>query len=191
VYGKKENEGKRMSRIGKLPVEVKQEAIKVTIENNTITVEGSKGKLSQAYENEVEITYEKPYIYVKRKSETKRAQAMHGLYRNLIQNMVNGVSGGFTRVLQIIGVGYKAELRGNTLVLNLGYANPIEYTIPESVKCQVEANTKIILTSIDKQALGKACAEIRAFRPPEPYKGKGIRYENEYVRKKVGKTGVK
>ncbi|MBN1699518.1 MAG: 50S ribosomal protein L6 [Spirochaetales bacterium] len=180
-----------MSRIGRLPVEVKQDNIKVTIENNTITLESSGGKLSQRYEEEVEITYEKPYIYISRKNETKRAKSMHGLYRNLIRNMMIGVTEGFTRVLQIIGVGYKAELKGNILVLNLGYANPIEYTIPDGITCRVEANTKLVLQGIDKQKLGKACAEIRAFRPPEPYKGKGIRYENEYVRKKVGKTGVK
>lgn len=180
-----------MSRIGRIPVEVKNDNIKVTIQDNNVTIESPKGKLSQDYDDIIEIKYEKPFIYVNRKNDSKRARSMHGLYRNLINNMVTGVTDGFTRILQIIGVGYKAEVRGKDLVLSLGFAHPVIYTLPDGVTCKVEANTKIFLSSIDKQQLGQICAEIRAFRPPEPYKGKGIRYEEEYVRKKVGKTGVK
>jgi large subunit ribosomal protein L6 len=180
-----------MSRIGRIPVEVKKDTIKVTIQDNKVTIESPKGKLSQDYDNSIEVKYEKPFIYVNRKNDSKRARSMHGLYRNLINNMITGVTDGFTKILQIIGVGYKAEVKGKDLVLSLGFAHPVVYTLPDGVTCKVEANTKIFLSCIDKQLLGQICAEIRAFRPPEPYKGKGIRYENEYVRKKVGKTGVK
>jgi large subunit ribosomal protein L6 len=180
-----------MSRIGKMPIEVKNDKVKITIQNNNIALEGAKGKLNQDYDDAIEITYEKPFIYVNRKNNSKRARSMHGLYRNLVNNMLIGVTNGFSKVLQIIGVGYKAELKGKDLVLSLGYAHPVTYPLPDGISCNIEANTRIILSGIDKQQLGQICAEIRAFRPPEPYKGKGIRYENEYVRKKVGKTGVK
>jgi len=180
-----------MSRIGRVPIEVTKDNVNVTIKNYEITIESPKGKLSQDYNEVIEIKYEKPFIYVNRKNDSKKAKSMHGLYRNLINNMIIGVTDGFTKVLQIIGVGYKAEVKGKDLVLSLGFAHPVIYTLPDGIKCSVEANTRIILSGIDKQQLGQICAEIRAFRPPEPYKGKGIRYENEYVRKKVGKTGVK
>ena len=180
-----------MSRIGRVPIEVKNDKVIITIQNNNIVLESSKGKLSQHYDEAIDIKFEKPFIYVNRKNNSKRARSMHGLYRNLVNNMLIGVTDGFTKVLQIIGVGYKAELQGKDLVLNLGFAHPVKYPLPEGINCNIEANTRIILSGIDKQQLGQICAEIRAFRPPEPYKGKGIRYENEYVRKKVGKTGVK
>ena len=180
-----------MSRIGKVPIEIKKDNISITIKNNKVTIESPKGKLTQDYDDVIEIKYEKPFFYVNRKNNSKRARAMHGLYRNLLSNMVTGLTDGFTKVLQIIGVGYKAEVKGKELVLTLGFAHTINYPLPEGITCKVEANTKIFLSGIDKQLLGQVCAEIRAYRPPEPYKGKGIRYENEYVRKKVGKTGVK
>jgi len=180
-----------MSRIGIMPVEVKDDKIKVTIKNNLITVESSKGKLEREFAPEIEMKYDNSTIIISRKNDSKRAKSMHGLYRNLVNNMVKGVSDGFTKVLQIIGVGFKAEVKGKNLVLNLGFANPVEYPIPEGVSCKVETNTKIIVSSIDNEKLGQTCAEIRAFKPPEPYKGKGIRYENEYVRRKVGKAGIK
>ncbi|MBN2532609.1 MAG: 50S ribosomal protein L6 [Spirochaetales bacterium] len=180
-----------MSRIGRIPVEVKKDNINVTIKDNKVTIESPKGKLTQDYDDMIEIKYEKPFIYVNRKNDSKRVRSMHGLYRNLINNMVTGVTDGFTKVLQIIGVGYKAEVKENDLVLSLGFAHPVVYTLPAGISCKVEANTKIFVSGIDKKQVGQVCAEVRAFRPPEPYKGKGIRYENEYVRKKVGKTGVK
>jgi large subunit ribosomal protein L6 len=116
---------------------------------------------------------------------------MHGLYRNLVRNMVVGVSAGFTRNLLINGVGYRAEIQGQTLVLNLGYSNQIEYPIPEGLNISIDGPTKVIVAGIDKQKVGQAASEIRSIRPPEPYKGKGVRYEDEYVRRKVGKAGVK
>lgn len=180
-----------MSRIGRIPVEVKKDNVKVTIKDNNVTIESPKGKLSQVFDDVIEIKYEKPFIYVTRKDNSKKARSMHGLYRNLVNNMVTGVTDGFTKILQIIGVGYKAEVKRNDLVLSLGFAHPVIYTLPDGITCKVEANTRMSLSGIDKQQLGQVCAEIRAFRPPEPYKGKGIRYENEYVKKKVGKTGVK
>ena len=116
---------------------------------------------------------------------------MHGLYRNLVNNMVKGVSEGFKRTLVINGVGYRAEKKGNTIIFNLGFSLPIEYPIPEGVTVDIEGNNKLTLGSIDKEKLGQICSEIRNFRPPEPYKGKGVKFEEEHIRKKVGKTGVK
>jgi large subunit ribosomal protein L6 len=179
-----------MSRIGKKPVPVPK-GVTVDYAKNTVSVSGPKGKLSETMENEISLKVINGEVVLERANESKRAKALHGLYRNLVSNMINGVVTGFTRVLQIIGVGYKAEIKGKKLVLNIGFAHPVEYDIPDGVAVQVEANTKIIATSNDKHKLGQACAIIRAIRPPEPYKGKGIRYENEAVRKKVGKTGVK
>jgi large subunit ribosomal protein L6 len=179
-----------MSRIGKIPVKI-ADGVKVNMSNLRIEVEGPKGKLAMTYKSQIDIAVQDNNIILTRKDDSKRSKAMHGLYRNLVNNMVIGVAKGFTRVLLINGVGYRAEKRGNILVLNLGYSNPIEYPIPEGVSIDVEANIKIIVGCSDKQRLGQVCAEIRGFRSPEPYKGKGIRYDNEVVRKKVGKTGVK
>jgi large subunit ribosomal protein L6 len=130
-------------------------------------------------------------LTVSRVDDSKQSKAMHGLYRRLIQNMVTGVTEGFSKVLLVNGVGYRAELKGKQLLLNLGFSNPIEYALPEGISVAVEANNRIIVSSSDRQRLGQVCAEIRSLRPPEPYKGKGIRYEKEFVRRKVGKTGVK
>lgn len=179
-----------MSRIGKKPVPVPK-GVTVNYDKNIVSVSGPKGKLSEQIESEISLKVVNGEVILERANESKRAKALHGLYRNLVNNMINGVVTGFTQVLQIIGVGYKAEIKGKKLVLNIGFAHPVEYDIPDGVAVQVEANTKIIATSNDKHKLGQACAIIRAIRPPEPYKGKGIRYENEAVRKKVGKTGVK
>jgi large subunit ribosomal protein L6 len=130
-------------------------------------------------------------VTVHRQNDSKRARSMHGLYRNLVNNMVIGVSSGFTKVLLINGVGYRAEVQDKILVLNLGYSNPVEYPIPDDLTISCEGPTKITVEGIDKQRVGQTSAEIRSIRPPEPYKGKGVRYEDEYVRRKVGKAGVK
>jgi len=156
-----------------------------------VSVKGPKGTLTQGFNSEVSIAVEESSVIVKRKSETKRARSMHGLYRNLVNNMVTGVSAGFSKVLLINGVGFRAEVQGQILVLNLGFSNPVEYPIPDDLTIQCEGPTKIIVTGIDKQRVGQASAEIRSIRPPEPYKGKGVRYEDEHVRRKVGKAGVK
>ncbi|MBN1410472.1 MAG: 50S ribosomal protein L6 [Spirochaetales bacterium] len=179
-----------MSRIGKKPVIVPKN-VKVEIKDNFINVEGPKGKLKQGLKPKISFIKEEGQIIVQRADENKETIAMHGLYRNLLNNMVLGVTDGFSKVLTIIGVGYKAEVKGKELLLNIGYANQIKYKIPDGISITVEANTKITVSGADKQSLGQVCANIRAFRPPEPYKGKGIRYENEVVKKKVGKTGAK
>jgi large subunit ribosomal protein L6 len=179
-----------MSRIGKIPVKI-ADGVKVVMSEGKIEVEGPKGKLAMNFKNKIQMKLQENNVILIRENDSKPVKAMHGLYRRLVNNMVIGVSKGFSRVLLINGVGYRAEKKGNILVLNLGYSNPIEYPIPEGASIEVEANNKIIITCSDKQRLGQICADIRGFRPPEPYKGKGIRYENEFVRKKVGKTGVK
>ena len=180
-----------MSRIGVKPVPVPK-GVKVTIGPDLVTVEGPKGKLTQSYLPEVVIEAEGDSVQVTRKADTKQAKAYHGLYRNLINNMVIGVSAGFTRGLSISGVGYKAELQGKILVLSLGYSTDFAVAVPEGLSAVVAANgQKIVISGYDRQLVGKFASEVRGLRLPEPYKGKGIRYEDEKIRKKVGKTGVK
>jgi large subunit ribosomal protein L6 len=179
-----------MSRIGKMPIPIPQ-GVKVTVADNRVTVQGTKGTLSQDYKPLVEIDLQENQCIVRRRDESRQARAMHGLYRKLIHNMVVGVSEGFTKVLLVNGVGYRAEVRERVLVLNLGYSNPIEFPIAEGIEISVEGNNRIAVAGSDLQKVGQVAAEIRSLRPPEPYKGKGIRYENEFVRRKVGKTGVK
>jgi len=165
--------------------------VKVTVSPNGVSVEGKRGKLNQEVAPNVEVRVAEGQCAVFRKDDSKLSKAMHGLYRRLIQNMVTGVTDGFSKVLLVNGVGFRAELKGKSLLLNLGFSNPIEYAVPEGVTVAVEANNRIIISSSDRQRLGQVCAEIRSLRPPEPYKGKGIRYEKEFVRRKIGKTGVK
>jgi large subunit ribosomal protein L6 len=180
-----------MSRIGRMPIQI-PDGVTITVDNRTVTVKGTKGELSQDYKTSfVKINLEDKVCTIERNGESKQAKSMHGLYRKLIHNMVVGVSEGFTKVLLVNGVGYRAELRDDVLVLNLGYSNPIEYPVPEGITISVEGNNRIIVSGADRQQIGQVSAEIRRFRPPEPYKGKGIRYENEYVRRKIGKTGIK
>lgn len=180
-----------MSRIGKLPVEIPA-GVKFSSDGGILTVEGPKGKLVQVYEPYVSFKQEGNEVIVSRIDESKNAKSRHGLYRQLLHNMVVGVTQGYTTALMITGVGYKAELKGtNILLLSLGYSNQIEYMIPEGIKMTLEGPTKIIVTGIDKQKVGQVCAEIRSLREPEPYKGKGVRYEKETIRRKVGKSGVK
>ena len=178
-----------MSRIGKIPVDIIQ-GVKVTIKNNTVHVEGLKGKLFLDFNPLIKMKLNDNTVIVTRADDTKKSKSLHGLYRKLINNMIIGVSSGFEKMLLINGVGYRAEKKEDILILNLGYSNPIQYPIPKDISIEVEANTKIKVACIDKQKLGQVCAEIRSFRPPEPYKGKGIRYENEIVKKKVGKSGI-
>jgi large subunit ribosomal protein L6 len=179
-----------MSRIGKLPIKIPS-GVKVNVDKNLVTVEGPKGKLEQDYLPEVDVQVDDGRVVLTRRHESKRSRALHGLYRNLVQNMVTGVSAGFQKTLLINGVGYRAEVQGKTLILYLGYSNPIEYPIAEDLTITVEQNTRITVAGINKQRVGQTCAELRSLRPPEPYKGKGVRYEDEYVRRKVGKSGVK
>lgn len=179
-----------MSRVGKQPVKIPA-GVKVSVNDKSFVVEGPKGKLEQDYKPLISIAVEGDEAVVTRKDDTKPARSFHGLYRNLLNNMVTGVSTGFARTLVINGVGYRAELRGNILALNLGFSNPVEYMIPQGVTIEVEGQNKVTVKGIDKVLVGQVASEIRSIRPPEPYKGKGVRYENEHVRRKVGKSGIK
>ena len=178
-----------MSRIGKLPVKIGK-GVKVDIRGQIVAVEGSKGKLARTMPPEISAKVDNGQILVARSDDSKRVKSLHGLWRSLINNMVVGVSDGFVRTLTIVGVGYRAEVQGQKLTLSVGHSSPVVYGIPDGATVEVEANTKITVRSADKQQVGQVSAEIRATRPPEHYKGKGIRYEDEYVRIKPGKTGV-
>lgn len=178
-----------MSRVGKMPIELPK-GVKVEIMENHVVVTGSKGKLEQTFRPEISIKQDNGVITLERPSESRQHRAFHGLSRALLNNMVIGVSEGFVRKLEIEGVGYRAEMKGRNLVLNVGYSHPVEVEPPEDVSFEVENRGKLITVSgIDKQVVGEISANIRKMRPPEPYKGKGIRYQGEYVRRKAGKAG--
>jgi large subunit ribosomal protein L6 len=179
-----------MSLIGKIPVQVPPE-VKVSFQDEIITVEGPKGKLTQKYHPVITFEAKEGRIQVERVNDEKQTKSFHGLYRNLLNNMVIGVSAGFTRSLIITGVGYRAEVQENILVMNLGYSNEILVGIPEGLTVVTEPNNKLTISGIDKQQVGEFASQIRKLRPPEPYKGKGIRYENEQIKRKVGKSAVK
>ncbi len=180
-----------MSRIGKLPVAVPA-GVKINIADGALTVEGPKGKLSRTYNSLVQVKFENSEVSVSRVDDTKEARSFHGLYRNLIHNMVVGVSQGFSKTLVVNGVGYRAEVQGKLLVMALGYSNDFIALIPDGIEVKVEPQgNKIIISGIDKEKVGEFAAQIRKLRLPEPYKGKGIRYETEVIKRKVGKTGVK
>ena len=179
-----------MSRIGNKPIDLPKN-VKVSFAGSLLTVEGPKGKLTQDYDPKIAFKAEGEHIVVSRSDEEKATKAKHGLYRNLLNNMVVGVTSGFSRSLIINGVGYRGEVKGKILLMNLGYSNQIEYMIPEGIAVAVENNVKITVTGISKERVGQVASEIRGLRGPEPYKGKGIRYEDETIRRKVGKSGVK
>jgi len=179
-----------MSRIGKVPVKVPQ-GVKVSFQDGIITVEGPKGKLTQKYHPIISFESGEGEIKVIRANEEKQTKAFHGLYRNLLNNMITGVSNGFAKTLLITGVGYKADAQGKLLVMSLGYSNDIYVGIPDGISVATETSGKVTVSGIDKQRVGEFAAQIRKLRKPEPYKGKGIRYENEHIRRKVGKSGVK
>ena len=177
-----------MSRIGKKPISLPND-VEVTVEEgNVVTVKGPKGTLTSTFIPELKITVENGKLEVERPSETKFHRSIHGTTRALINNMMVGVTAGFKKQLKMIGVGYRAQLKGNTLVILAGYSHPVEMEIPEGLTLEVPKNTDIIVSGIDKQLVGEFSANIRAVRPPEPYLGKGIRYVDEYVRRKEGKT---
>lgn len=179
-----------MSRVGRLPVEIPK-GVTVNVEPSAVTVKGPKGELSAAYRPEVNVSVNDNEVVVERTSETKKARGFHGLYRQLIRNMVVGVTDGFSKTLLINGVGFRAEVNGQTIMLNLGYSNPIEFRLPDGVSAEADGPNKLTVRGIDKQLVGKVASEIRKIRPPEPYKGKGVKYADEYVRRKVGKSGIK
>jgi large subunit ribosomal protein L6 len=179
-----------VSRIGRLPLKIPK-GVKVSVQADQVLVESPKGKVSQGYSPEVSVKVEGDSVLVARADDSQKAKSMHGLYRNLLKNALIGLSDGFSKTLVITGVGYKAELKGKALVLSLGYSTPIEYPIPDGITMTVEANTRVTVKGSDRQLVGQICSELRSFRPVEPYKGKGIKYDNEYVRRKVGKSGIK
>ena len=179
-----------MSRIGKIPVRIPA-GVKVSFADDVMTVEGPKGKLTQKYHPIIKFENKGAEIVVSRPNEEKQTKAYHGLYRNLLNNMVTGVSAGFSRTLVITGVGYKAEVKGNLLVLSLGYSNDVYVGIPEGLTVTSEPGGKVVVAGIDKQRVGELASQIRKLRAPEPYKGKGIRYDDERIIRKVGKSGVK
>jgi large subunit ribosomal protein L6 len=178
-----------LSRIGKLPISI-PEKVEVNLKDNHLTCKGPKGELSCHLNSQMEIKVENNQIVINRPSDSKGHKSLHGLTRSLVANMIEGVSTGFTRKLEIIGVGYKAEMKGKNLVLSLGYSHPIVMSFPDTVQTTVPNANEIIIEGADKELVGMIAAKIRSFRKPEPYKGKGVRYSGEYVRRKAGKTGA-
>jgi len=178
-----------MSRIGRLPVEIPQ-GVKVHVTDGRVRVEGPRGVLERPLEPEVTVAVEGPRIMVRRRDDSRRARSLHGLTRVLVDNMVQGVGKGFSRVLEINGVGYRAEARGPVLFMTLGYSHPIAFQLPPGVTAKVERQVVVTLESADRELLGQVCAQIRALRPPEPYKGKGVKYAEERIRRKAGKAAA-
>lgn len=179
-----------MSRVGKKPIPVPEKTT-ITYQNGTITVKGANGTLSHDVHPEIDLNITKEQIDVVMKTENRKNRALQGMTRSLVANLIDGVSKGFERILEINGIGYRAEAKGSNVVLNLGYSHPIEFPLPEGIKATVEKNNIVKLSGIDKYLLGQTAAKIRQLRPPEPYKGKGIKYAEEHIQRKAGKTGTK
>ena len=179
-----------MSRIGKKPVTLPK-GVNLDLQGSTVAVKGPKGELRRTLHPEMMLKFDDGSFTVERPSEDKRHKALHGLTRTLVQNMVDGVFKGFTKILEIQGVGYKAEAKPYGVNLIVGYSHPVKYEAPKGIKISVENNTVVKIEGADKEAVGQVAAELRSVRPPEPYKGKGIRYQGEQVRRKAGKTGAK
>lgn len=179
-----------MSRIGKKPIPI-PEKTSVDFKDQTITVKGEKGSLTRSIHPDVELNIEKSVITVKPKNDNRQGRAFQGLVRSLVANMVTGVSSGFERVLEINGIGYRADLKGEQIIFSLGYSHPVEYALPDGISASVDKNNVIRLNGIDKELLGHTAAFIRSLRPPEPYKGKGVKYAEEHIIRKAGKSGTK
>lgn len=179
-----------MSRIGKRPIPLPKK-VTVDIKGQHIAVTGPKGSLEIDLPDKVQVTQDGETLLVERQDDSRTARERHGLCRTLVANMVDGVAQGFEKRLSIQGVGYRAQAQGSKLTLNVGYSKPVEMTMPKGIQVAVENNTQVIVSGIDKEIVGNVAAKIRAVRPPEPYKGKGIRYLNEFVRRKAGKAGKK
>ncbi|MGI6566685.1 MAG: 50S ribosomal protein L6 [Firmicutes bacterium] len=177
-----------MSRIGRMPVEVPS-GVEVNVDGQTVTVRGPKGTLTQEFHPDMAIALEGNTITVQRPSDEKNHRALHGLTRSLLANMIEGVTKGYQKNLEITGVGYRAALQGNKLVLSMGFSHPVEFEPEPGIEFEVPAPTRIAVKGIDKQLVGETAAQIRAVRPPEPYLGKGIRYAGEHIRRKAGKAG--
>ncbi len=180
-----------MSRVGKKPVIIPS-GVDCSIDKDILRVKGPKGEntLRLVPQIEIEVNKESNKIFVRRNSDEKKLKSLHGLYRKLIYNMIIGVTEGFKRELEIVGIGYKAQVKGNELILNIGFSHPVTFIIPEGVNITVEKQRRIIVSGIDKSCVGKVSSEIRQIKPPEPYKGKGIKYIEEHIRRKVGKAAA-
>jgi large subunit ribosomal protein L6 len=179
-----------MSRIGKKPVTIPK-GVTVQLQDHTVAVKGPKGELRRTLHEEMQVALDKDQFTVTRPSDEQKHKALHGLTRTLVQNMVDGVSKGFSKSLEIQGVGYKAEAKPYGVNLIVGYSHPVKYEAPKGIKISVDNNTNVKVEGADKELVGQVAAELRSVRPPEPYKGKGIRYVGEQVRRKAGKTGAK
>lgn len=179
-----------MSRIGRKPISLPP-GVEIVMENNVITVKGPKGVLSQQIPEDISIVKEENELLVQRPSDIKKHRALHGLTRALVANMVEGVTNGFEKKLELVGVGYRAQMQGSKLVISIGFSHPVEVEPPDGISFEVPAVTRITVKGIDKQLVGNTAAHIRAIRKPEPYKGKGIKYEKEVIRRKAGKAGAK
>jgi large subunit ribosomal protein L6 len=177
-----------MSRIGKQPVEI-PEKVEVIIKDNQVTIEGPKGELSKSINSRADVKIEDNEVIVERKGNSKEDRSVHGLTRSLIESMIIGVVDGFTKELEMVGVGYNAQTKGKKLEIEAGYSHPVTIESPENIEFEVEDKTDIKVKGIDKQQVGDVAAQVRAVRKPEPYKGKGIKYKDEHIRRKVGKTG--
>ena len=179
-----------MSRVGKKPIPIPKE-VKVVLTEEGLTVKGPKGELSRSMPPQISLHIEGNQVLLRPQDDSQKVRALFGLFRTLVANMVKGVAEGFERVLEIQGVGYRAEIQGSQLVLNLGFSHPVPFQLPNGITAQVDKQTRVVLRGIDRDLLGLTAARIRRFRPPEPYKGKGIKYQEEKIRRKVGKTGSK
>lgn len=179
-----------MSRIGKKPITI-TDKVKINRNDNIVEVTGPKGSLSLGLVEGVELEISGSELNVTRKDDTRKNRALHGLFRSLLQNMVTGVNEGFSKKLELVGIGYRAEMKGNALVMMLGYSHPTVFVAPPEVTIDVPNPNTIIVNGIDRQLVGLVASKIRSFRTPEPYKGKGIKYENEFIRRKAGKTAAK
>jgi large subunit ribosomal protein L6 len=178
-----------MSRIGKRPISIPKN-VNVSLEGDSVLVKGPKGQLKRSLHPAVGVVLEDGFINISVNGSSREERALHGLTRALLANMVTGVSAGFEKAMEIVGVGYRVEVSGKTAVFNLGYSHPVNFPLPDGIDAKAE-KTKLVLSGIDKELLGKTAASIRGLRPPEPYKGKGIKYSNETIRRKAGKTGAK
>lgn len=178
-----------MSRIGKAPIEI-PEGVTVDIKKSNVKVKGPKGELDEKIDPSIKVTLEDGVLTLTRPTDNRQHRALHGLYRSLLANMVEGVTQGFSKKLQIVGVGYRAEKKGKSVIFHLGYSHPIVIVAPESIEIEVETPNEVVVSGVRKDLVGMIAAKIRSFRPPEPYKGKGVRYHDEKVRRKAGKSAA-
>lgn len=178
-----------MSRVGRKPIEITK-GVTVSLNQKVITVKGPQGELSATVHHNIDVEIKANQVLFTRKNEEKESKSLHGLWRALVQNMINGVTTGYAKKLEIVGVGYRAEMKGKKLQLLLGYSHPILFGPPEGVKIETPTQTNITISGIDRQLVGLVASKIRSFRPPEPYKGKGVKYAGEYIRRKAGKAAA-